>query len=177
MTITEYLLNTALIGLVVLQLRGHRITRARLLLPVIVTVWVAGQFLHSIPTAGNDVLLEAGLASLGAILGLGAGLATSVRLAGAEAFAKAGAAAAVLWVLGIGARMGFSLWVTHGGRATVARFSATHHITSGSAWVAGFVLMAMIEVALRTGVLFLKARQAGAEIPRGGLRQRLAATV
>jgi hypothetical protein len=174
MTITEYVLNLALVGLVVLQLRGHRITKARLLLPVVATVWVAGQFLHSIPTAGNDVLLEAGLASAGAILGLGAGLATRVRRTGAEAFAKAGAAAAVLWVLGIGARMGFSLWVTHGGQASVARFSAAHHITSGSAWAAGFVLMAMVEVALRTGVLLLKARQVGAEIPRGGLRHRLA---
>ena len=35
MTISEYVLNVALVGLVVLQLRGHRITRARLLLPVV----------------------------------------------------------------------------------------------------------------------------------------------
>lgn len=174
MTITEYILNFALVGLVVLQLRGHRITRARLLVPVVVTVWVAGQFLHSIPTAGNDVLLETSLASVGALLGVAAGLATSVKRIGAEAFAKAGAFAAVLWVVGIGARVAFSLWVSHGGRASVARFSAVHHITSGNAWAAGFVLMAMIEVALRTGVLFVKARQVGAEIPRGGLRQRLA---
>jgi hypothetical protein len=158
----------------VVQIRGHRITKARLLFPVVVTVWVAGQFLHSIPTAGNDVLLEAGMALVGAGLGVGAGLATSVRTDGAGAFAKAGLAAAVLWVLGIGARMGFSLWVTNGGQASVARFSAAHHITSASAWAAGFVLMAMIEVALRTGVLYLKARQLGVEIPRGGLRQHLA---
>lgn len=174
MTNTEYIMNIALVGLVVLQIRGHKITRARLILPVVLTIWAASQFLHGIPTAGNDVLLEAGLALIGAVLGVAAGLATSVSRLGTMATARAGALAAVLWVLGIGARMGFSLWVSHGGRPAVAQFSVAHHITTGAAWGAGFVLMAMIEVALRTGVVYLKARQTGAEIPRGGLRQRLA---
>ena len=86
---------------------------------------------------------------------------TAVRLDGASAFAKAGLVAAVLWVVGIGARMGFALWVGHGGQAAVARFSVLHHITSGSAWGAAFVLMAMAEVASRTGVLYLKTRRIG----------------
>ncbi|HET6793505.1 MAG TPA: hypothetical protein VFH45_03630, partial [Acidimicrobiales bacterium] len=46
-TITDYLLNIGLVGLVVLQLRGHRITRARMLLPVVATAYVALQFLHT----------------------------------------------------------------------------------------------------------------------------------
>jgi hypothetical protein len=175
MTITEYLLNISLVGLVVLQIRGHKITRARLLFPVVVTVWVALQFLHAIPTAGNDAVLEAGLAFTGAALGALAGVATSVRRQGAGAFAKAGVVAAALWIAGIGARMAFSIWVTHGGRHTVAAFSAANHITSNAAWVAGFVLMAMLEVTVRTAVMYIKAVQSGAEIPRGGLRQRLIA--
>jgi hypothetical protein len=90
-------------------------------------------------------------------------------------FAKAGVGAAALWVTGIGARLGFSLWVTHGGRPSVAHFSATHGITSPAAWTAGSVLMAMLEVGTRTGILYLKARRTGAEIPRGGLRRTLTA--
>ena len=86
------------------------------------------------------------------------------------AFAKAGLTAAVLWVLGIGARMAFSLWLSNGGRPAVERFSTLHHITSGEAWVAAFILMALAEVASRTGVLYLKAVRTGAGIPRGGLR-------
>jgi len=35
---------------------------------------------------------------------------TTVRLDGANAFAKAGLVAAALWIVGIGARMGFALW-------------------------------------------------------------------
>jgi hypothetical protein len=175
MTTTEYLMNIALIGLVVLQIRGHKITRARLLLPVVLTIWAASQFLHAIPTSGNDLLLETSLALLGVLLGVTAGWATNVGRVGAGAFAKAGTLAAALWIVGIGARMSFSIWVTHGGQASVAHFSASHDITSGAAWLAGFILMATLEVVVRTGVLYAKAVRTGADIPRGGLRQHLAA--
>ena len=169
MTISEYLMNIALVGLVVLQIRGHKITAARLLFPVVMTFWFASQILHAIPTAGNDVVLETSLALVGAFLGVAAGLATSIGRLGEGAFAKAGAVAALLWVLGVGARVGFSLWVTHGGQQTVARFSALHHITSGHAWAAGFIMMALVEVVSRTAVLYLKTLRSGAVIPRGGL--------
>jgi hypothetical protein len=145
------------------------VTRARLLFPLVATAFVALQFLHAIPTAGNDLVLIVGLACVGGALGTLAGLATTIRRDGVGAFVQAGLVAAILWIIGIGARMGFVLWVGHGGQAAVARFSALHHITSGSAWGAAFVLMAMAEVACRTGVIYLKARRSGAVIERGGL--------
>src|SRR5579864_3304940 len=111
MTITEYLMNLALVGLVVLQIRGHKVTAMRLLVPVLMTLWAASQILHTIPTAGNDLALEATLAMAGCGLGVLAGVTTSIRRMGEGAFAKAGAVAAVLWVLGVGARVAFSLWV------------------------------------------------------------------
>ena len=174
MTITEYLLNIFLVGLVVLQLRGHKLTVARMVVPVAVTVWVASQFLHGLPLAGNDRLLEATLGLTGAVLGAAAGLTTSVRLVGRTAFAKAGALAGLLWVVGIGARMAFSIWVTHGGAPEVTRFSIANHITSGAAWVAGFIFMAMAEVAVRTAIIWWKGRRTGAVIERGGLLRRSA---
>jgi hypothetical protein len=175
MTITEYLMNIGLVGLVVLQVRGHKVTAARLLVPVVMTFWFASQIFHTIPTVGNDVVLEGSLALLGAGLGVAAGLATSIRRLGEGAFAKAGAAAAALWVFGVGARVSFSLWVSHGGQVPVARFSALHHITSGHAWAAAFILMALAEVVSRTGVLYIKTLRSGAVIPRGGLLHRPAA--
>jgi len=141
------------------------------MLPLVATFVVAGQFLHAVPTAGNDLVLIVGLCALGAVLGIGAALVTTVRLEGSNALAKAGPLASVLWVVGIGARMGFAFWVSHGGQTSVAQFSLEHHITSGAAWGAAFVLMAMAEVAARTGVVFLKARRSGAVIERGGLRR------
>ncbi len=176
MTFTDYLLNITLVGLVILQIRGHRITRSRLLFPVVITAVVALQYLHGIPTAGNDLLLVVALAVMGGLLGSLAAVATSVKLDGAVAFAKAGGVAAVLWVVGIGARMAFYFWGTHGGESAIARFSATHHITSAGAWAAAFILMALAEVLSRTGILFLKSLRIGAEIPRGGfLRNPVAA--
>jgi FtsH-binding integral membrane protein len=175
MTITEYLMNIALVGLVVLQIRGHKVTVARLLVPLVLTAWAASQFLHAIPTTASDSVLEVGFALVGAVLGGLAALATTVRRDGAGAFAKAGILAATLWVLGIGARVGFSFWVSHGGAPTITRFSVAHHITSGAAWAAAFILMAMVEVASRTGVLYMKARRSGAVIPRGGLLRSPAA--
>jgi hypothetical protein len=121
---------------------------------------------------GNDVALEVGFGCAGAFLGVLAGLATSVRRDGAAAMAKAGAVAAVLWVAGIGARVGFSVSVQHGGAVDVQRFSLVHHITRGPAWGTGFVLMALSEVVCRTSVLYVKARRSGATIERGGLDRR-----
>ncbi len=116
MTLTDYLLNLALVGLVYIQIKGHKITVVRLLVPLGAVAYAATQYLHSVPTAGNDLVLEAGLAAIGCALGVLAGLATSVRPVDDGAFAKAGPLAAFLWILGIGARMAFEIWASHGAR-------------------------------------------------------------
>ena len=175
MTLPEYFLNIFLVGLVIVQIRGHKVTRARLVFPLVVTVYVCSNVLRGIPTAGNDLVLVVSGTVLGATLGTLAALATTIRRDGPGAFAKAGALAAVLWVAGIGGRVGFTLWVSHGGASTIARFSATHDITSGAAWGAAFVLMAMAEVVTRTAGLYIKTRHTGAVIERGGLLRTLAA--
>ena len=169
MTTTEYALNLALVGLVVLQIRGITVTKAALLFPVVMTTWIATSLLKSIPTAGNDLWLELFGMLVGATLGALAALATSVTRTGGNAVAKAGAVAAFLWVAGIGARVSFSLWVGHGGAATIRQFSLVHHITGGPAWGTAFILMAVAEVVTRTGVICLKTLRSGAVIERGGL--------
>lgn len=175
MTTFEYALNIALVGLVVLQIRGIKLTKAALLLPVVMTAWAASQVLHAIPTAGNDLVLETTFGLAGVTLGVAAGLMTAVRRDGSAAVAKAGAVAAVLWIAGIGARVAFSVWVQNGGSVEVRQFSLAHHITGGPAWGTGFVLMALAEVVSRTGVLYVKARRSGATIERGGLVRRFVA--
>jgi hypothetical protein len=64
MTTSEYPLNIALVCLVVLQVRGIRLTAAALLLPVVMTAWVASQILHTIPT-GLVVSSETGAVGSG----------------------------------------------------------------------------------------------------------------
>ena len=175
MTTTEYALNIALVGLVLLQIRGIKVTKVALLFPVLMTVWIATSLLKTIPSAGNDLLLECGGALAGATLGLCAGLATGVYRHGTTAIAKAGPLAALLWVLGIGARVAFSLWVGHGGGSTIRDISIHFHITGGPAWGTAFILMAVTEVVTRSGVIYLKTQRTGAVIERGGLLRRFVA--
>jgi len=154
MTLSDYALDLALMGIVFLQLRGRRLTVRSLLLPVGITVWAARTYLHSVPTAGNDLVLIAACTAVGVTVGAAAGLLTKVtRGADGTAFARAGLAAAALWVLGIGLRMGFQEFAAHGGAGTIGRFSAAHHITSMQAWVAALILMALAEALTRTAVL------------------------
>lgn len=158
MTFFDYLLNIVLVGMVVLQMRGRRLDPRGLLLPLGLVAWAASHYLHGIPTAGNDELLVATLVAAG--LGLGVASAGLTRLDVNDEgvpVARATVAAAALWVLGIGGRMGFSLFMQHGGAPAVIRFSQTHHLTSAG-WVTGLVLMALVEVVSRTLVLWARSR-------------------
>lgn len=161
MSITDYLIDLFLIGLVVVQMRGRRITTRSLLLPLVVVGVVAAEYLHGIPTAGNDLVLVAGGAAVGLTLGALTGVLTRVtRREDGSVFARAGLVAAVLWVLGVGSRFAFQLYATHGGGEAIVRFSAAHSITSASAWVACLLLMAIGEVVARSGVVALRAHGA-----------------
>jgi hypothetical protein len=157
MTLTDYLIDLALIGIVFLQLRGRQLTVRSLLLPVALVAWAASSYLHSIPTAGNDLILIAACAATGIALGSAAGLLTRVTTAGnGVPFAKAGVAAAVLWVLGVGFRFAFQMYASHGGAGSIGSFSTHNHITA-QAWVAALVLMAIGEALARTAVLAVRA--------------------
>lgn len=171
MTFTDYLINGLLVALVLLQVRGRKITPRALLLPVGIVAWVAYEYLQGVPTRGNDLLLVVLGAGAGLVLGTGAGITTRVFRRGGEPIAKATAAAAVLWVLGVGSRLAFEIYTSHGGQGAVERFSAAHQITSASAWVDCLVLMAVVEVVSRTAVIGLKYRRvrqpAPASLPAG----------
>lgn len=150
MTTTDYIINIALIALVILQIRGSRLDMRTLIRPVVLVGAAAVYYLRGFPTGGNDLLLYVILGGLGLVLGVACGVTTRVwRANDGFAYAKAGVIAAAFWVIGIGSRLAFEEYVSHGGNADVARFSVAHDITSQNAWVAGLVLMALTEVIAR----------------------------
>ncbi len=168
MTFTDYAIDITLIALVILQIRGRRLTGRALLLPVVLVGYVAANYLHGIPTAGNDLIVVAGAATLGIALGVLCALFTTVKPGpDGHPVAKAGLIAAVLWVLGTGTRLAFQLYATHGGAGAIGRFSASHSITSSEVWVAALILMAMGEALARTGVLALRAYSGPAPLTPG----------
>src|SRR3954464_3465500 len=158
MTTTDWITDIALVLIVFRQLREDRLSLKSYLIPLGIVAYVASHYLHSVPTAGNDLLLVGVLVATGATLGIAGGVCTRIRAAGEHLLIKAGAVSALLWVLGMGARMVFQIWVDHGGADDVARFSVTHHITTSEAWVAAFVLMALTEVVTRLATVFIRSR-------------------
>ncbi|MEW2566342.1 hypothetical protein [Streptomyces sp. NPDC047070] len=160
MTTTDWITDIALVLIVFRQLREGRLDLKSYLIPLGIVAFVASHYLHTIPTAGNDLVLIAALVGAGAALGVAGGVYTRIRSADGHLFIKAGAISAVLWVLGMGARMGFQVWVDHGGADDVGRFSVTHDITTSQAWVAAFVLMALTEVVTRLATIFVRSRLA-----------------
>jgi hypothetical protein len=150
MSTTDYVINFALIALVILQVRGSRLDMKSAIGPVILVAAAAAYYLRGFPAGGNDVLLYVILGGLGLLLGTACGATTRVWRAGdGSGYAKAGVAAAAFWVIGIGSRLAFEEFATHGGGADIASFSVAHDITSQDAWVAGLVLMALAEVLSR----------------------------
>jgi hypothetical protein len=168
MTTTEWITNIALLLIVLRQIRPARLTLTQIAIPLAIIAYVAHHYLHSIPTAGHDLVLILTLVAVGAVLGIAGGIYTRVRFDGQGTLVQAGVISAALWVIGMGARMGFQLWSQNGGAGSIERFSVAHQITSDQAWVAALVLMAMTEVVTRLATIIYRGqlvRRAPAAVP------------
>ncbi|WP_037911960.1 hypothetical protein [Actinacidiphila yeochonensis] len=169
MTTTDWIIDIALLLVVFRQLREERLTARTILLPLAIIGWAAGTYLHSIPTAGNDLPLVLGFATVGVVLGLLGGLLTRVRPVDGHVRVQATLGAAALWVVSMGFRLGFAVWASHpSGVVHLARFSAAHSITSSDAWVVALILMAFGEVVVRLGTIVVRGRLVLARAARDG---------
>jgi hypothetical protein len=169
MSPTDYLLDSALVLLVLFQIKERALTTQSIIRPLIIVGVAVVIYFNGLPTAGNDLVLVGVLGALGLALGTAAGRATFVRLRPSDdtVVARAGLIAAVLWVVGMGLRFAFLVWISHGGQASLAHFSAIHSITSSEAWTDALLAMAVCEVAGRT--LVLAARREKARLHRPAL--------
>jgi hypothetical protein len=157
MTITDYLINAVFVFFVLRQVRERRVDLRSLLVPLIIVFFVARNYVHSIPTAGNDLVLVAALVSVGLILGVAGGFATRVRRAAdGDVLARVGWVAGALLIAGISARMIFVFAVNNGAGTAIRSFSIVHHI-GAAAWPLALVAMALVEVAARQGTVHLRA--------------------
>ena len=160
MTITDYLINAVFVLIVVRQARERELDLRSFLIPLAVVAYVAHMYVHSIPTAGNDLLLIGALGTVGLTLGIASGLATQVRTGeNGLAVARVGWLAGGLLIAGISSRMVFVFAIHHGARHAVASFSIAHQI-GAAAWPVALVLMALLEVATRITIVQLRGRNA-----------------
>jgi hypothetical protein len=156
MTTTDYLINAVFVLIVFRQARERELDRRAVIIPLAIVAYVAQMYIHSIPTAGNDLVLIAALGTVGLTLGVASGFATHVR-AGENglAVARVGWIAGALLIAGIGSRMVFAFIVSHGGHHAIASFSYTHQI-SAAAWPVALVMMALLEVTTRIAIVHLR---------------------
>lgn len=153
MTTTDYLIDSVLVLLVLLQIRERTLTTKTLIRPLLIVGIAVANYLRGVPTAGNDLVLVAILAIVGGAIGLAS--AQTVIMRGGpdgEVLARAGWASAFFWVLGMGSRFAFIFWITHSGAASIADFSGQHAIT-GSAWTVALLAMAVCEVVARSALM------------------------
>jgi hypothetical protein len=159
MTITDYLISAALVLVIVRQLRGRRLAGVSLYLPLALVAYAAFEYLHRVPTAGNDLSLVLVCLGSGLVLGVLCGLYTLVYPDRSGAvYARATGIAAALWIAGVSGRLAFAYYAEHGGGPSIAHFSEAHALTP-QAWPTALVLMALAEVASRTIVLVIRSRR------------------
>lgn len=164
MSLIQYLLNAALLALVLGTNLGRQIvTPRRLLFPVALVAVAAAVMLRSVPTAGNDVLLEFAGAAAGVAAGALAGTVMNVERVGVRAWTVAGVSYASIWVVAIGGRMLFAVAATGPFATDVGLYSMRHHITGANAWTTAFVLMALTMVLTRVAVTTIKLHRRGRE--------------
>jgi hypothetical protein len=158
MTTSDYLINAVFVVVVLRQARERRLDLRAFVIPLVIVFFVAQRYVHSLPTAGNDLVLVALLAAVGLTLGLLCGLATHVRVRDGEALARVGRLAAGLLIAGIGARMVFAFAIGHGAKPAIRDFSIAHHI-GAAAWPVALVSMALCEVTARLVIVQLRGRR------------------
>jgi hypothetical protein len=158
MSTTNYLIDSALVLLVLLQIKERPLTTKALIRPMVIVGIAVVSYLHGIPTAGNDLVLVGVLGMLGLLIGIASGQTVQMRRgANGEVLARARWLSGFFWVLGMGSRFAFLIWISHGGAATIGHFSAQHSITSSEAWTVALLAMAVFEVSGRS--LLLAARR------------------
>ncbi|MGH2874518.1 MAG: hypothetical protein ACRDL5_18920 [Solirubrobacteraceae bacterium] len=162
MSFTDYILDSVLVLLVLLQIKERPLTDRSLLRPLVIVGIAVVVYMNGLPTAGNNLVLIGLLAAFGAAIGIASGVTVRLRPGrNGQVLARAGWAAAFLWVLGMGSRFAFAFWATHGGSSAIGQFSVQHAISGGQAWTAALLMMALLEVCGRTLALVIRRSQVG----------------
>ena len=154
MSVTDYVVDIALILVIFWQVRPRELTARAVILPLAIIVYAGVHYLHRFTIGGNDVLLTVLFTGAGLVLGSWSGLATRVWRDGNRVLVRVGFAAAATWIVGMGFRFAFALYAgTAAGDRVIGGFSMHHSITSGQAWTTALVLMAFAEVLARVGIM------------------------
>ena len=173
MSTSVWIINLVVLTAVLEADLGRRkITWFRLGLPVVLAGVIIAFYIKGVAGSGSGLALELGLAALGVVLGLAAGAIFRVFREKGFSWSQAGAAYAALWVVVIGARIGFAYATSHSHSLQV--WLGTHHVTS-AALTDALIFMAAGMLLARTGTLIVRARRLPADSAPAGIERTQAA--
>jgi hypothetical protein len=173
------LIVDAVVLVAVLQadLGGHRkISRSRLVRPVLIAAGIIPLFLEAVVTRGSGLDLELSLAAVGVFLGiLATRLMTVYRSPSTgKPVSRAGASYAALWTIVIGARAAFTYGSSHWFGPQLDHWMV-HNTVSGNAITDGLIFMAVTMILTRTLAMGRRARHLPAATPTFSARTLQAA--
>ena len=143
---------------------ARRLSRFRLLRPLLLSASIVPMFLQAIATQGTGLALEISGGVAGVLLGLAAASLMRVRRDPntGRVVTRAGVAYAALWIAVIAARSCFSIGAVHWFNHPLATWMVNHQVT-GAAITDALVIMALAMTLTRT--LSLAVR--GSQVRRG----------
>jgi hypothetical protein len=161
--LTSALIINGLVLLAVLESDlgpSRKLSRFRLLRPLLLSVTIVPMFLQAIATHGTGLALEIGGGVAGVLFGLTAVTMMSVRRepATGRLVTRAGAAYAALWIAVIAARSCFSIGAVHWFNHSLATWMIDHQVTS-AAITDTLIVMAVAMTLARTLGLAVRANQ------------------
>ncbi|HUA48917.1 MAG TPA: hypothetical protein VMA77_27025 [Solirubrobacteraceae bacterium] len=139
---------------------ARKLSRFRLLRPLLMTASIVPMFLEAIATHGTGLALEIGGGVAGVLLGLTAASLMAVRRepTTGRLVTRAGAAYAALWIAVIAARSCFSIGAVHWFNHPLATWMASHQVT-GAAMTDTLIIMAVGMTLARTLGLTVRANE------------------
>jgi hypothetical protein len=145
---------------------ARKLSRFRLLRPLLLSVSIVPMFVQAIATYGTGLALEIGGGVAGVLLGLAAASLMSVRRqpATGRLVTRAGAAYGALWIAVIAARSCFSIGAVHWFNHPLGTWMASHQVTS-AAITDTLIIMAVAMTLVRTLSLALRASQIHSHLP------------
>jgi hypothetical protein len=161
--LTKALIVNALVLFAVLEADlgpARKISRMRLLRPLLLSASIVPLFLEAIATHGTGLALEIAGGVAGVLLGLTAAGMISIRRQPetGRLLTRAGAPYAALWIAVIAARSCFSIGATHWFNHPLATWMTNHQVT-GAAITDTLIIMAVAMTLARTLSLALRANQ------------------
>ena len=149
------------------DLGRRKITRWRLIRPLIIAAVIAAFWISGVAGSGTGLWVELAGVSTGIVLGVVAGALMRVYAAGdGRPYSYAALPYALLWVVVVGARLWFDYAAHHDIRVPVGTWMLAHRLTY-SALVDAFIFLALAMVLTRTGSLALRSRALRGTVPAG----------